>query len=117
MPLYKEPALELLSSLKGFLQVYSTLDYLVSPPPGYLHPGVDIIQSIDDIYSQVENNEYMNEYDLQIDLLLLSRLGKDDHFSIDGDLLSIFSFSRPTGSLISLSEDGIEFPVVYLYGK
>jgi hypothetical protein len=117
VPLYKEPALELLRSLRGFLQIHSTLDYLATPPPGYLFPAIDLAGTLDSIYSKVENDEYSNEYDLQIDLFLLSRLGKDDHFTFTGDLLSLFSFTRNMDYLISLSEDGIEIPAIYMYGK
>lgn len=117
VPLYKEPALELLRSLRGFLQIQSTIDWLATPPPGYLFPAIDLAGNLDSIYSKVENNEYSNEYDLQIDLLLLSRLGKDDHFGFTGDLLGLFSFTRQMNSLISLSEDGIEIPAIYMYGK
>lgn len=117
VPLYKEPALELLESIRGFLEIHSTLDYLVTPPPGFLFPAVDLVKSVDDIYSQIDNDEYSNEYDLQVDLNLLYRLAKDDHFSLPGDLLPLFSFTRSTGSIISLSEDGFELPAVYLFGK
>jgi hypothetical protein len=117
VPLYKEPALEVLRSLRGYLQIHSTLDYVATPPPGYLFPAVDLAGTLDSIYSKVENDEYSNEYDLQIDLLLLSQLGKDGHFSVSGDLLSLFSFTRDMDNFISLSEDGIEIPAIYMYGK
>lgn len=117
VPLYKEPALALLNSIRGYLEIQSTLDYLSTPPPGFLFPAVDLVKSVDDIYSQVENDEYSNEYDLQMDLSLLDRLAKDGHFSLPGDLLPLFGFSRQTGSIISLSEDGFELPAIYLFGK
>lgn len=117
VPLYKEPALELLRSLRGFLQIHSTIDYVATPPPGYLFPAVDLAGTLDSIYSKVENEEYSTEYDLQIDLFLLSRLGKDDHLGFTGDLLNVFSFTRQMDSLISLSEDGLETPSIYMYGK
>jgi hypothetical protein len=117
VPLYKEPALELLRSLRGFLQIHSTIDSIASPPPGYLFPAIDLVGTLDSIYSKVENDEYSNEYDLQIDLFLLSLLGKDDHLVIQPDLLSLFSFRRQMDSLISLSEDGIEIPAIYMFGE
>ena len=104
-------------SIRAFLEIHSIIDYVATPPSGWLWPALDLGKTVDSIYSKVENDEYLNEYDMQLDLWMLARLSHDDHYAISGDLMGIFSFYRQMSSLISLSEDGIEIPAVYLFCK
>ncbi|EXJ63420.1 uncharacterized protein A1O5_11469 [Cladophialophora psammophila CBS 110553] len=115
VPVKQEDAQTLVDSLRGYLEIQSTLDYLAFPPSGWLFPPVDIIDTLSQIQQKVAKNEYSSEYDLQIDLHTMALLGKDDHFTTKGPILGALTFHRAASSLISLSEDGVQNPLVYLF--
>ncbi|OAL33493.1 hypothetical protein AYO20_07179 [Fonsecaea nubica] len=118
VPVVQGDAAALINGLRGYLEMQSTLDYLAAPTTGWLFPPVDILDTLDQIGQKVMNNEYSSEYDLQVDLHTMSLLGKDDHLMTKGPIMKALTFHRfPTITyLVSLSEDGIEYPSVYLFG-
>lgn len=98
------------------LQFQSTLDYLKHPPPGYQQPAVDLIAGLDEIQATIDDGGFANEYQFEAALQNVLYSANDAHVSLDGGLLSSFSFGSAYG-LTSLSLDGIELPKVYLTGK
>ncbi|KAJ9602375.1 hypothetical protein H2200_013230 [Cladophialophora chaetospira] len=114
VPIRQEDALALVASVAGYLEFQSSLDYIASPPPGWLFPPIDILDTLDQVRRKIENDEYSSEYDFQIDLHTITILGKDGHLATRGPLLDALGFQRPTSTLISLSEDGVQAPSVYL---
>ncbi|OAP62782.1 hypothetical protein AYL99_02009 [Fonsecaea erecta] len=116
IPVIQEHAEALVASLRGYLEMQSTLDYLSAPTTGWLFPPVDIVHVLSQIWTKLVNNQYSSEYDLQVDLHTMTLLGKDDHFITKGPLLNALTFERRPDAvpLISLSEDGKQIPSVYL---
>ncbi|KIY04068.1 uncharacterized protein Z520_00760 [Fonsecaea multimorphosa CBS 102226] len=116
VPVVQEHAEALVASLRRYLEVQSTLDYLAAPTSGWLFAPVDIINVLSQIRQKVTNNDYSSEYDLQVDLHTMALLGKDDHFITKGPILRSLTFHRSPAAapLVSLSEDGTQNPLVYL---
>jgi len=79
-------------------------------PPGYLYPGVDLLQSLRDIASAVAAGKYTGEYDFQTDLQALFVAARDGHLSYRADLTGIAAFKVPNAQLASYSPDGVELP-------
>lgn len=116
MPIYTDPALALILSLLGWVELQSHLDILKSIPQGYLYDSVDLRKELSNIFNRVENGQYYSEYDFQIDVESLFIRAREGHFYFAGELQSIFSFARPLG-LVSVSQDGKTIPEVYVTGK
>ncbi|OQU97494.1 hypothetical protein CLAIMM_03419 [Cladophialophora immunda] len=116
VPIIQEDAEALVGSLRGYLEMQSTLDYLAAPTTGWLFPPVDIIDMLGQIRQKIANYEYSSEYDLQVDLHTMTLLGKDGHLTTKGPMLTALTFHRlqPANYLVSLSKDGIQDPSIYL---
>ncbi|KAK5048530.1 hypothetical protein LTR84_005620 [Exophiala bonariae] len=113
VPTYTEPALALIRSLLGWIELQSHLDILRSVPQGYLYETVDLRKELNNIYNRVKNGQYYSEYDLQIDIEALFLRAREGHFKFKGELRGIFTFTRPLG-LVSVSQDGRAIPEIYV---
>lgn len=112
MPLDKAGDLEQLKGMKTLINFQSDLVYLKEPTSGYLYPGVDFVSSLDNIISNLENDQYANEYDLQFDFWSLVTSAYDFHLVYRPDILSVFTWRREA-YLVSVSTDGTSLPNVY----
>lgn len=117
VPLHVEAAILLLNSLKGFLQLHTTTDYLRYPPTGYLWDAIDIPKTLSEIETKVKSEKYNSEYDFQLDVTALINHCHDGHLPFTGDLVGAITFIRSwtNTSLVSLSSDGIQTPEVYIW--
>ncbi|KAL8720877.1 MAG: hypothetical protein Q9225_002322 [Loekoesia sp. 1 TL-2023] len=97
------------------VQFHSTLNYLKNPPQGYRQPATDILKGLEDIQSTIDHGGFPNQYAFEATLLALVHSAHDVHFQLDMGILAAFDFQSPY-SIISLSEDGIQDPKVYLTG-
>ncbi|KIX01680.1 uncharacterized protein Z518_09406 [Rhinocladiella mackenziei CBS 650.93] len=115
VPNYQEPAMDLLNSLRTFLEFQSTKEYLRDPPSGFLFPALDLDLEWDNIQKKVEGGEYESEYDMQIDIVSLLNSARDGHLHWEGDVVGAFTFIRNIGNgLAAVSSDGEQTPQVYL---
>ncbi|KAL2135114.1 hypothetical protein VTI74DRAFT_9707 [Chaetomium olivicolor] len=118
VPLHKDTALEQLKFLRPLLECQSTLEYLTDPPQGYLSEGVDILRRLDHIAAKLrvgKRTAYGNEFEFLADLYTLTAVRpRDRHFSYSTLLLNLFSFPF-SPQFLSISEDGLSPPKVYLY--
>jgi hypothetical protein len=79
-------------------------------------PAVDILGGLDSISQNISSGGYKSQYDVDIDILALNSAARDGHFAMSLCTQTDFTFSRPFG-LISLSDDGLALPKVYLVSK
>lgn len=61
VPLDAEGAALQMEGIKTMVQFQSTLAYLKTPPEGYLYPGVDIVDGLDQITDSLAQGKYSNE--------------------------------------------------------
>ncbi|KAK1524624.1 peptidase S41 family protein [Colletotrichum paranaense] len=101
--------------LRPWLEYQSTVDILLDPPAEYLYLGVDIFGGLDNITQSLENGGYESQIDFTVDLYrLINVKPRDGHLSWSPVLGVLISFSTPA-LFISISEDGIKSPRIYLY--
>lgn len=119
VPFYADPAQNLTEALKPIFQLQSTVDFLRSPPEGYLFEAIDLPRELDAIETKIvsSNDTYDGEYDFQVDLFTLVASAKDGHFVFRGDLMNVFQWVRPGLFLTSVSLDGMALPQVYALSK
>lgn len=98
------------------LEFQSDLEYLIDPPPGYLLAGVDLLGELSDLRDQVTSGNVTGEIDFENSIEMILGKAHDGHLTYVLDGLSVFEAARSTGSLVSISLDGVETPKVYLYG-
>jgi len=73
VPLNKQKNLQLLTYLKPFLELQSTIGIISNPPEEYLLSGVDFPGGLDAMQSKLENNEYKSQTEFVNDLMSLVR--------------------------------------------
>src|SRR5436305_9533946 len=79
-------------------------------------PAVDILGGLDNISQTISSGGYQSQYDVDGDIQALYSAAHDGHFAASLCTHTDFSFTRPF-SLISLSDDGLALPKVYLLCK
>ncbi|KAK4118063.1 hypothetical protein N657DRAFT_675792 [Parathielavia appendiculata] len=118
VPLYKDSALQQLDFLRPLLEWQSSVEYLRDPPQGYLSEGVDLIRGLDDIAAKLKEEKrggYANELEFLADLRMLTSVRpRDFHFGYWTLLLDLFDFPM-SAQFISISDDGLAMPKIYLY--
>ncbi|WYZ39863.1 hypothetical protein EsH8_IV_000204 [Colletotrichum jinshuiense] len=101
--------------LRPWLEFQSTIGILPDPPEEYLYPGVDIFGGFDNITQLLENDGYESQLDFTVDLYrLINVKPRDGHLAWSPVLAVLISFSTPA-LFISISEDGVTKPKVYLH--
>lgn len=115
--LNQDDATSLIDGLTGMLEFQSDLEYLIKPPSGYLLAGVDLQKELNDLRGQVTSNKITGEIDFETRVAKILAQAHDGHLAFRIDGLSIFSLSRPTGSLVSVSMNGTDTPKMYRYSK
>lgn len=104
--------MEQLNGMKTLLNFQSDLVYIKNPPPGWIYRGADLEGSLDGIISNVQNDAYDSEYDVQLDLYDLLTSAYDFHLIYVADIMNVFNWWR-TSYLVSVSVDGTSLPNVY----
>lgn len=116
MPFNATVATQFVQYYKDTLQFQSTLAYLKNPPPSYQQPAVDLLAGLDRIDNDIKSGTYLNEYDFEADLQRLIYSAHDAHLVLFAGALAVFTFGSPL-RIVSVSEDGIALPKVYVTGK
>jgi hypothetical protein len=118
IPFNASSAKRLISALRPYVDWQSTLTQLKNPPAEYVEkvqPAVDIIGGLDKIDDDIDAGNFKNEYDFGWTLYTLIQSAHDGHFAYIPDSVgSIFTFGRPV-PLVSVSEDGVQLPAVFVY--
>ena len=117
VPIFQKDALAVIDGLTPYLQFQSTLAFLKNPPKTYALPGVDLIDGLQQVRTNVINKKYKGEHAFQLDLWDLLNSAHDAHLRWVGDTLqSALTFVVPY-ELVSVSGDGQASPSIYLLGK
>lgn len=118
IPSVPEDALQLLRSLRAYLELQSDKEYLKNPPTGYVNPSYDLDAALTAIESNIEANVYKSEIAFQLDIYYALQQAYDGHLSWQGDILKgVFSFFLDSFTgLVSVSVDGLSDPEVYFAG-
>ncbi|KAK1982949.1 peptidase S41 family protein [Colletotrichum cereale] len=115
VPLDVERDVALVKYLRPWLEFQSTIGILPNPPEEYLYPGVDIFGGLDNITQSLENGRYESQLDFAVDLYrLINVKPRDGHLSWSPALSVLIGFSTPA-LFISISEDGVRTPKIYLH--
>ncbi|KAK1585862.1 peptidase S41 family protein [Colletotrichum navitas] len=115
IPVDVERDVALVRYLRPWLEFQSTIGILPNPPEGYMYPGVDIFGGFDNITNSLENDGYESQLDFAVDLYrLINVKPRDGHLSWLSALNVLINFSTPA-LFVSISEDGVETPKVYVY--
>lgn len=113
------PCFESLRAILPLLynQTLNRIRYLKNPPAGYPEPAIDVVAQLDNITAKLQNAEYNNEYEVQLDIATTFTRAHDGHFYFLPDILGVIAFSRDESlQLVSVSTDGVRLPEVYVYG-
>ncbi|KAF1990657.1 hypothetical protein K402DRAFT_410136 [Aulographum hederae CBS 113979] len=109
---------DLVDSLKPFVDWQSTIKVLADPPAEYVkkvQPAVDIFGGLDKIKADVGSGAIESEYGFGVRLYDLIQSAHDGHFVYVPDTIgSVFNWGRPL-SLVSVSEDGVKLPAVFVF--
>lgn len=118
VPLGKEAAIDLVDSIKPYLEWQSDAAYKKDPPKDYFYPGFDIFGNLAKVRANILLGTYDSEYEFQADLYkTVFGPGHDGHYVFYPDALTrAFKWGRQR-SLVSVSEDGKSLPVIKLYGR
>ncbi|PMD66794.1 uncharacterized protein K444DRAFT_698937 [Hyaloscypha bicolor E] len=120
VPLAKEAALALVDAIEPYMvwQSGTNLADIVSdpaykdPPADYFYPPHDIFAYLASVKTNLQNDQYANEYEFQQDLYQIWARSHDGHFVFYPDLLTkAFEWARQLG-LVSISKDGSSLPEI-----
>lgn len=118
VPLNTTSAKIILSEIPLYLDWQSTLDVLKQPPAEYvekIQEPVDILAGLQSISTEIDNGTITGDYEFGRRLYQLFTAAHDGHLMYVLDVFGIvFSFTRPL-PLVSISEDGIKLPAVFVY--
>ncbi|KAJ0372143.1 hypothetical protein COL26b_009301 [Colletotrichum chrysophilum] len=115
VPVDVERDVTLVKYLRPWLEFQSTVGILQNPPEGYLYPGVDIFGGLTNITQILKAGGYQSQLDFASDLYrLINVKPRDGHLVITPVIGTLFSFETPA-LFVSISEDGIANPKIYLH--
>lgn len=113
VPFNSDVATRFITYYNETIQFQSTLAYLKNPPAGYQQPAIDIQAALEQIQKIIVNGAYPNQYAFEATLQNLIYSAHDAHFQLESGILAAFTFLSPY-SIVSLSEDGVQIPRVYV---
>lgn len=105
----KEKGKQLVDEIGKYLEFYSLLDALVSPPDGFDGGQINMKESLSTVLSK--NWQSHSEFELAVDDVF--RLTNDGHVRIQTCLNGLMSF-RCSNGLVSVSSDGVSIPEIFL---
>lgn len=120
VPLQRDSALQHINFLRPLFEWQSSVDYLRDPPQGFLSEAVDLPGGLDHIAAKLNRDTrggYANEFEFLADLRTLTSVRpRDFHFAYSTLLLDLFDFPM-SAQFVSISDDGLTLPHIYLYGN
>ncbi|KAF2817400.1 uncharacterized protein BDZ99DRAFT_405035 [Mytilinidion resinicola] len=119
VPLNVTAAKRLMGEIRPYINWQTNIVFLKNPPAEYvqkIQQPVDILAGLDKIEAQIDSGAFFGEYDFGLALYKLILSAHDGHFSIVLDSVgNFFNFDRKF-PLVSVSEDGVKLPAVFVYG-
>ena len=119
IPINETLSVALIDWMQSFVQFQTTLSWLKNPPPSYLRPAVDVVQSLNDISQRVATGFYTNEFDFEIAILTAINSAADLHFSFQPYLPAALSYGACDrgAPLVSVSSNGQDMPEIYFLSE
>ncbi|KAF2084680.1 hypothetical protein K490DRAFT_48525 [Saccharata proteae CBS 121410] len=118
VPINKTAAIDLIDTIKPYINWQSTIAFLKNPPAEYtekIQDAVDIWNGLDELESKVKSGSITGEYEFGWQLYTLIQSAHDGHFVFIPDSVgAIFNWVRPV-ALVSVSEDGQKLPQPFVY--
>jgi hypothetical protein len=134
IPFNQSAAAALLESMRPYLDWQSTFSYVKDPPETVrvssstsasytdsrsqyakdVQPPYDFWSASNAIEANVAHGAYGSEYDFGWDLYQSTQQLHEGHFNYIPDVVGLFQSGRTT-ALVSVSEDGVDLPLVYAY--
>ncbi|KAF6822631.1 peptidase s41 family protein [Colletotrichum musicola] len=112
VPFHKTEALELVDSLRPYLEWQSDLAFVKNPPKDYEPGSFDVIGHLEKVRANVAADKYAGELAFQEDLFQITAKVRNGHFQFAPDALTgVFDYIRPF-SLVSYSKDLLSLPVI-----
>ncbi|KAF4629086.1 hypothetical protein G7Y89_g9059 [Cudoniella acicularis] len=108
-------AMDLVDTVRSYIEWQSDSAYLKDPPADYPFPPADILGALDAVRTNVMTGTYKNEYQFQAALFQTFNQAHDGHFAFYSDALTKAFIFRRQVALVSVSNDGIEIPKIYVY--
>ncbi|SMR47162.1 unnamed protein product [Zymoseptoria tritici ST99CH_3D1] len=116
IPFNSSAAVQLLDSMRPYIDWQTTLAYVKDPPPDYeqkVQPPYDFWAVFEAMYSQARRGEYDSEYHFGWAIYTAFQAAHDGHFIFLPDVISgIMTFGRSI-PLVSVSLDGTALPAIY----
>jgi len=115
-PFNQNLSIALIDYIVPYVDFQSSLAYLRKPPSTYLMPAVDILGGLQEIRQNASVGAYSSQYAFDAAVADLILQAHDGHFTYVPALLAAFEYHNDI-PLISVSEDGVALPEVYIGGK
>jgi len=89
------------------------------PPADYFYPAVDLLGSLDSIEGKAASGGFSSQYEFDLAVQQLIYSAHDGHLYLTPWTSRSISFQRgdPPLQLVSVSEDGIKLPKIYILRK
>ncbi|KAF2826510.1 hypothetical protein CC86DRAFT_293001 [Ophiobolus disseminans] len=114
VPVDVEGDLKEVEELESYIQYQSTLSWLKSGVKDQLDPH-DIMGIFGSLKSAIKGKkDFISDYQVQLTIRATLDAAGDFHLHYIPDITNIFQFARPNGELVSISEDGVSLPKLYL---
>ncbi|KAF4550210.1 Peptidase family S41-like protein 2 [Elsinoe fawcettii] len=97
------------------VQFQSSLEWLKDPPAEYQQIAIDVVGSFAQIQNRINTGYYQNQFQFESELQRVLYDTNDGHLTLFGGLFNVFTFSSER-FVVSVSEDGVRLPKVYLAG-
>lgn len=119
VPLDKQKAIQLVDSIRPYLEWQSDAAYKANPPADYSFAAYDMFNSLAAVRTKLVGNGYSNEYEFQKDLYeSVFSAGHDGHLYMLPDLLARATRFRRKHALVSISDnDNGGTPDIKVYSK
>jgi hypothetical protein len=131
IPINGSAALELVRTVRPYLNFQSTLGFLKNPTWEYrtkIQEPADLMGDLDRIAGKIQGGEYDSEYDVSfflgrirltrqfgVDMYTTMQSAHDGHLWFTPDSVAgLFRWGRPL-PLVSISSDGDEIPAIFAY--
>lgn len=115
-PFDQKLSVEQIDYIVPYINFESDLAYLKDPPSTYPMPAVDILGGLKEIRQNASVGAYTSQY--AFDAAITDLIGKahNGHFTYTTRLISAFEYHNAL-PLVSISEDGLALPQVYVGSK
>ena len=115
-PFNQNLSVALIDYIIPYINFESDLAYLKNPPSTYLMPAVDILGGLQEIRQNASVGTYTSQYAFDSALSDLVAKAHNGHFIYIPGLIGAFEYQNDM-ALVSISEDGLALPEVYVGSK